>query len=142
MSRPLPHWTILLFLTGGACSPLLDALHPENPANGNSSQGTITPKAITFEDIQTKILQPFCFSCHSTTAGNEGGVNLETYANVKLRLIDMQKAVNTNVMPKDSPPLSDELKKLLNDWIAAGAPQDFMETSEEVLSRTVKPPED
>jgi hypothetical protein len=79
-------------------------------------------EVVDFASVRSQILAPRCFSCHSEAAGNEGGVNLETYENVNVRLSAIQTTVNTNQMPP-SRPLPDNLKALLNNWIENGAPE-------------------
>ena len=39
------------------------------------------------------------------------------------RLPDIQRVIDANVMPKNAPPLSPELKAMLASWIEAGAPE-------------------
>lgn len=80
---------------------------------------------VSFPDynlIQNKLLQPYCVYCHSTASGNGGGVNLETYQNVK-NFID--SIHHTSVVSKTMPPgkpLPADLQLMLTNWVAQGAP--------------------
>jgi len=88
----------------------------ESPISGNLSQEGV----ITFATIKNQILGPQCLRCHSSAGGNRGGVNLETYANVKARLTGIQSAINNNFMPP-SGALAQNLKTLFNTWVTGGA---------------------
>jgi len=69
--------------------------------------------------VKEKIFEPHCTECH----GNKGGVNLETYANVKLNLNDIARTtVEQKTMPKNGALAKDEIT-LLSEWIKAGAPE-------------------
>ncbi len=72
-----------------------------------------TPRS-GFATVKAAIFTPHCIGCHS---------GFGEYARVAARLPDIQRAVDTNIMPMGGPPLSAELKTLLNDWIAQGAPE-------------------
>lgn len=72
------------------------------------------PKLINFERLRAEIFQPHCVQCH------KGFID---YAKVVKRLDEIQAEVNSNRMPKDAAPLSDELKALLAAWIQMGAPE-------------------
>ena len=84
---------------------------------------SVDPSALNYAYVNANIFQPHCIQCHSNAAGNSGGVNLETYANVVANLNNIRDQVNTNQMPKGGPPLTDTEKTILNDWISLGAPQ-------------------
>lgn len=74
-----------------------------------------------FATIYNRVLRPSCVGCH----GDGGGINLETYANVKLHLGAVKASVFfTKRMPK-SPgvPLSASQLGLLSAWIDEGAPE-------------------
>lgn len=72
------------------------------------------PSGLDFQQVKAAIFTPHCISCHASF-GN--------YARVAARLPDIQRAIDTNFMPKDAPPLSAELKTMLADWISSGAPE-------------------
>lgn len=82
------------------------------------------PAGPVFAEVFTQVIGPRCAGCHSEAGGNRGGVNLETFANVKSELAAIDEAVATGFMPpRRSGPLTPEQKDLLARWIAAGAPQ-------------------
>lgn len=72
------------------------------------------PPGLVFADVKTAIFSAHCTGCHAS---------FNEYARVSGRLTEIQRAVDTNLMPKNGPPLSAELKTMLNLWIAAGAPE-------------------
>lgn len=119
----------------------------------NASQGTTTP--VTYAQVNAQIFTPICLRCHSNATGNNGGVNLETYQSVLNNLTRATNAIDTNVMPFDGPPLSQDLKNLLHQWINQGTPlftgpsafaddvkDDDPKTSEEVYFQTESLPKD
>jgi uncharacterized membrane protein len=82
--------------------------------------------AIYFADVMEKVLKTNCLKCHSEAGRNRGKVNLETYANVIDVQDDLLTDLETDQMPPSPPkgiPLTDEQKKLIFDWFAAGAPE-------------------
>lgn len=77
---------------------------------------------VTFKDIQSKILVPSCVNCHSTAAP-QAGVNLETYAGTKEKLVAIKSStVDSTRMPKGSTLSADRIA-MLKAWIEAGAPE-------------------
>jgi hypothetical protein len=87
-------------------------------ANGGLDSGT----KMDFAAVKAQFFVPQCIRCHSNSGGNKGGVNLETYANVKSRLSSIQSAVNGGFMPPAGP-LPASTKNILNNWITSGAPE-------------------
>lgn len=135
---------VLLFFTGilSSCSYVLDTLHPVSPASDAASNGSqsIAPAEIYFASIQSSILEPSCYACHSAAAGNKGGVNLETYANVKAQLADVQADVDSGDMPQSGPEVSASLKAVLDQWIANGAPESASSGSTNTTNGTTSTP--
>ncbi len=114
----------LIYLDG--CGYALDAIHPTTLSNdgGSSSQSSTVPaNQIDYAVIRTEIFAPHCYECHSLAGGNAGGINLETYLNIKSNLSDIQIDMADDSMPKDRPPLSSAEKNLLALWISQGAPE-------------------
>jgi len=72
------------------------------------------PGPLNFATVKAAIFTPHCIGCHSQFAD---------YRRVASQLEDIQTAVDLNFMPKNSPPLSAELKDMLAEWIAGGAPE-------------------
>lgn len=69
---------------------------------------------IDFAIIKESFLVNRCTTCHQ---------QYNSYQSVKLELANIQKTIEVDRMPKSGSPLSLEQKKLLNDWIAIGAPE-------------------
>lgn len=90
-----------------------------------------TPITGAAADVRA-ILESRCYSCHGDGGAAEGGVN---YILSHQRLIKtghiipgepnksiLYRQIVLDDMPKDDEPLSDAEKKLIKDWISAGAP--------------------
>jgi|GEM_PF-1571350 len=99
----------------------IDAGMPENPINSQPGPNpTPNPNPIppqerlTFENLSQKVFRPYCIQCHSS---------FNDYTTVKSNINIIVNLVRTDVMPKGGI-LAIELKSLLFDWAAAGAPQD------------------
>ena len=86
----------------------------ESKVDPSGGRGSLGEKASTFFEIKSRALEPNCVRCHAAY--------LE-YAVVKQNIQSIVSAVETNRMPKDRPPLDDDLKALLRAWLQAGAPQ-------------------
>jgi cytochrome c1 len=71
-----------------------------------------------FDQLKTKLFEPYCSRCHAF---------LLDAGNVKDKLKDIQADIATDKMPQGGPPLKPEIKKLLQDWVAAGMPAGFSE---------------
>lgn len=76
-----------------------------------------------YATVNSLILGPKCVSCHSSGGGNDGGVNLETYANVRAQI---NRIIFVTVESREMPPrtpLSERENQLLTNWADAGAPE-------------------
>ena len=83
-----------------------------------------TADQLNFAEVQAKVLAPYCQNCHSQGGGNQGGVNLEGYGQVKSQIGEIEKtAVNEKSMPLGGPSLKGYPLELLTQWIAKGAPE-------------------
>jgi len=106
---------LLLLVAQVACSPehRTSATFPDKSSYKLSELG--------FSTIQNRVLRPSCTGCH----GTGGGVNLETYENVKRNLPAIQRSVFvTQRMPKAPvPALTPSQLGVLNAWVEAGAPE-------------------
>ena len=100
----------------------LDAGAPETsdiPLNGGGGVAPVPapvpgpPGALDFTAVKAAIFVPHCVGCHSA---------FNDYARVASNLQGIQRAIDTNFMPRGGPPLNAELKTMLANWIAAGAP--------------------
>jgi hypothetical protein len=67
---------------------------------------------IDFNIISKKVLIPHCIECHK---------EYSNYNNVYRERHSILKSILNNKMPEDKAPLSRSLKKLVNDWVKAGA---------------------
>ncbi len=82
-----------------------------------------------FTRIQAQILKTNCVSCHSDAGGNAAGINLESYANVKKNIEDIQQSVVIEKSMPPGKPISPESQQLLINWIANGAPENTSSSS-------------
>jgi mono/diheme cytochrome c family protein len=90
----------------------------KNPAPDVPSSQNYKQSELAFANVYGRVIRPNCVGCH----GNGGGINLESYANVKANLSKIyQAAITERKMPKaPNAPLD---LGLLNAWIQAGAPE-------------------
>lgn len=75
-----------------------------------------------YQSVRKLILAPQCLNCHSNAAGNRGGLNLESYESVKLKL---NQIYYRSIEVKDMPPggLDKNSFEALKGWIENGAQQ-------------------
>lgn len=83
-------------------------------------QKIVSPGQITYKVVNQSIFEAACLSCHSSSGGNKGGINLEDFESVTKNIGMIRKEVSGKTMPP-SGGLSDAQIKLLTDWIDAGA---------------------
>lgn len=80
------------------------------------------PGSISYEDVRTGVFATSCVRCHSVK-NPEGGVKLDSYAEVKRNLAEVIKsALIEKSMPKNKE-LSKNQYELLLNWIGSGAPE-------------------
>ncbi len=103
---------ISLFILLTSCGSYFQKKEQLSPAVDNNQQGAAPSEDIVFETVKKNILEPNCIKCHQ---------NYSFYESVRQNLDSIIQNVETNRMPKNSQPLSDEQKKLLIDWVAGGA---------------------
>lgn len=103
---------LLLFLLLVSCGYNSTEV-PSALSGGGNQQGELN-----FATVKSAVFEPHCIRCH----GSSGGVTLTNYTSVVNSLSRIQGAVNSGAMPP-SGSLSQETKNLLNQWIAAGAPE-------------------
>lgn len=108
-----------LIATLFGCSPY----HSVESAPDEGLINTKGYKTLGFDSVSALVFQPYCLKCHSVAAGNDGQVNLETYANTFPNIKDIQSDVTSNDMPTHGGPVPDSLKNVLSTWISAGAPE-------------------
>jgi uncharacterized membrane protein len=109
---------------------------PEPPAGPTpppaETQPTPEPPAqvaLDWLSVQTLVINKACMDCHAAPK-NRGDVNLETYQNTFINLALVEQQIRGGTMPIGKDPvtgekrkLTDEQKKLILDWIQAGAPE-------------------
>ena len=94
--------------------------------------------SLSFDSVTDQVLRR-CMGCH----GSDGGVRLETYADVIARLADIERVVfRTKTMPKGAPLTMRQLS-VLKTWIVMGAPQVASVTPPDTLPPDpIEPPDD
>lgn len=92
---------------------------PEEPPPDTSPGAPIPEEKLTYKLVHREVFQPRCIACH----GASGGVNLQSYGQVKANLKAIKRAALVNkTMPPDGP-LTARQRNILSKWIALGAPQ-------------------
>lgn len=76
----------------------------------------------SYADVRDMVFAPYCYRCHSAARGNRAGINLETYANVRLNLSKVYSAAIVRRIMPPRKPLPQSPYNLLKMWIEAGAP--------------------
>ncbi len=101
--------TALLVSCGNSFETTQDPqqLGRSEPVDGNQN-------TIVFADIKSRILETHCLSCHSSYS------EYDTFNAVKEAAMG---TISSGRMPKNSSPLSNELKTLMRNWLATGAPE-------------------
>lgn len=69
---------------------------------------------LDFAVVSKVIFAPHCVKCHNS---------FTSYAKVIGRLDEIQLSIDMDKMPKTAPGLPPELKRLLSQWVNAGAPE-------------------
>lgn len=95
----------------------------KRPFSLQGSGEIIKGAQIDFAEIKSKILKPHCISCHTGRHDQ-----YEQYTSVKAfnpqSLLDrMLTSDPVKKMPKDAPPLNDDLINLFKTWVANGSPE-------------------
>ncbi len=81
-------------------------------ANVSGEEGASASATIDFAEVKQKIFAPHCVKCHS---------NYANFLSVKQNLSGILNSIEQNRMPKNSPPLTEDLKNILRTWFAEGA---------------------
>lgn len=75
-----------------------------------------------YASINNLIISNQCLNCHSNATGNKGGLNIETYSNVKANLNQiMYRVLETKDMPPNG--MSESQTNLFKFWLESGAPE-------------------
>jgi uncharacterized membrane protein len=110
---------ILLTLLGA----LIQACNSYTPKDGGQSPGVYGSSVPDFATIQAVVFKPYCLSCHSGAGGNQGNLNLETYAGVAANISNIQQqAVVSRTMPP-SGPIPGKAQQALVNWISNNYPE-------------------
>lgn len=81
---------------------------------------------LDYKIVNSSVIGPKCVSCHSNAGGNQGGVNLETYENIRQYIARIGfRALEKRDMPPKVPLTADEMT-VLKSWIENGAPENFV----------------
>lgn len=94
----------------------------EDPARGPGGAGAMSAGPLEYKTVLTAVIGPRCLGCHSSAAGNQGGLNIETYQALKAHL---SRVAYRSLEKRDMPAggLSPAQTQLLQAWIDAGAPE-------------------
>lgn len=91
----------------------------KNPSEETPSTQTFSAAQLTYDNVYQNVFAPSCVACH----GSSGGVNLESYSSTKAQISAIyQTTLVDHTMPRGGSLTADQ-ESLLNDWIAAGAPE-------------------
>lgn len=98
---------------------------------GVSSMANVS---LNYRTMQAAVLGPQCLRCHSAAGGNQGGLSLETYQQVRASL---NRIYYRSIEKKDMPSggLGAAQYDMLKSWIEAGAPE-----TGGTVSRTISGP--
>lgn len=96
-------------------------LPPTEPPTPTDPPPQDTPFSLDWATVNTLVIEPSCLGCHSEPS-NRGGVNLESYKATFDEIKDVEETIRDGSMPRRST-LTPEQKKLILDWIEAGAPE-------------------
>ncbi len=113
---------VSFFLFASCSLKSADSLKLESEQQ-TDSETSIPAEQLSFQIVSEKVLKKNCTGCHAQGAGNAGGINLETYANV----FEMKALVRAEVFSRSMPPqqsgliLTDMQIKIVTDWIDQGA---------------------
>lgn len=80
----------------------------------------VATEPLTFANVMDKVVTPKCLKCHG--AGTSNSVKLVTFADLSENKLMIKEDITTNRMPLRGS-LTPGQKKLILDWIEAGAPQ-------------------
>lgn len=79
--------------------------------------------SVDFKLVQTTVLGPRCYGCHTPETGSKGNSNLFSYNDVRAQLGRVNyRALEAKDMPPGNPLSSDEIQ-ILSDWMESGAPE-------------------
>lgn len=116
--RNLSLFLLIVVLIGGGCGYYESKAAPVSPSAPAASG------KVTFAEIQSQVLDPFCLRCH----GDSGGYSFDSYENTMKAVVVGDSAASLlctaqteGYMPPRGAKPSAELVKMVCDWIDAGA---------------------
>lgn len=75
-----------------------------------------------FVEVFEKVIKVSCVKCHSEKGGNKGKLNMETYEAVFAAREKIRHDIEEGFMPpRRSKPLTDNQRKMILEWLQAGA---------------------
>lgn len=116
----------LLFLLLSSCYPLKVKKTDFEFEGARSTRATSN---IDFSEVQQRVFSNHCTTCHPG------------YANYNLVIKDIDsivESISNNQMPKNSPPLNEDLKNLITEWVRNGAPETISEDDGRTLPEPTK----
>lgn len=95
--------------------------HVKSSPSQNTGGPQVTSMSLDFLTLQSTVLNSQCLRCHSSAGGNQGGLGLENYQQIRANL---NKIYYRAIEKKDMPPSSmpPEQFEMLKNWLEAGAP--------------------
>ncbi len=113
--------------------------HIKSGAAGEGSKSLMKLESLDFIKEKNEVIAPRCLGCHATITGNKGGVNLESYANVRKYITRITfRTLEKQDMPPAGP-LSTAEYNFLKAWIDLGAPEFASEATAQVTDLQVGP---
>ncbi|MBC7659336.1 MAG: hypothetical protein H7249_06480 [Chitinophagaceae bacterium] len=97
----------------------------EDKVKADATPAVITATDLHYQNVNDKVIAPYCLGCHAAATSNSGGINLETYAAVEALAPQIQSsAIDARTMPPaNAATLPSSAYELLKEWLAAGTPQ-------------------
>lgn len=100
------------------------------PDGGGPTGNDFNTANMDYKSVDQSVIGPRCASCHSVAGGNQGGVNLESYASIRSLIPQIfNRALEKRDMPP-SGPLSEREALMLKAWLELGAPERSSDVTE------------
>ncbi|MEK2645024.1 hypothetical protein [Bdellovibrio sp. BCCA] len=115
-------FAVLVATALGACN--YNHVKKENAAMGGGlgKQEAMIAASLDYQSLNMAVIGPECLRCHSTPGGVQGGLNLETYQQVRANLSRIYyRSIEKRDMPSGG--LGAAQYDLLKAWIEAGGPE-------------------
>lgn len=114
---------LLVIVAGFLSACNYNHVKKENAGNDPMAKNeAMLTASLDYPSLQRAVLGPDCLRCHSSAGGNQGGLSLETYPQVRANLNRIYyRAIEKRDMPSGG--LAAPQYDLLKAWIEAGAPE-------------------